>query len=93
MQEDFFTINGNISGSPTSYTAHASDFISGISFNSTIDLSSCEEGSGCPIELSNSSHCSQSTIINVTISATNKLGEGPGSHSHPFMIGSIIIVY
>ena len=85
MQEDHFYISGNISGSPTRYTAHTFNPVSGLSFNSTVGLSSCEEGSGCPVEVPHSVHCSQSTIINVTISAANKLGEGP--RSSPFMIG------
>ena len=80
-----FYISGNISGSPISYTAHAFNLISGTSFNSTVGLSSCKEGIGCPIELP-STYCSQSTIISVTISAANILGEGP--RSNPFMIGT-----
>ena len=67
-----------------SYTVYGSNFINDTYFNSTVSISSCEEAGGCSIELS-SSYCSQLTIINVTISAANKLGEGP--HSNPFMIG------
>lgn len=85
MQVDLFTISGNISGSPKSYTVHASNLVSGSSFNSSVGLSSCEEGNGCPIELS---YCPQFTVINVTISAVNKLGEGP--HSDPSIIGMLI---
>ena len=85
-QENDFYISGNISGSPTSYTAYGSRFFTGTSFNSTVNMASCEEGNGCPIELP-SSYCPQSTTINVTISATNKLGEGP--RSDPFMIGKL----
>ena len=85
IQEDLFNISGNISGSPISYTAYGS---SDTSFNSTVTMASCEESSGCPIGLP-SSYCSQSTIINITISATNKLGEGP--HSHPFIIGTCYV--
>ena len=90
MQDDFFNISGSISGIPTSYTTHISNPISGSSFNSTIELyqSSCEEASRCLIELPNSSYCSQSTIINVAISAANILGEGPPSN---FTIGKKLI--
>ena len=84
IQEDLFNINGGITGSPTSYTVHTLNLVSGTSFNSTVRLSSCEEGSGCPIELPN---CSQSAIINISVSAANILGEGP--RSNPFMIGKI----
>ena len=87
LQEDLFTISGNISGSPTSYTTHVSNVVSGSSFDSSVGLSSCEEGSGCPIELSSSNYCPKFTVINVTISAVNKLGEGP--HSDPLTIGII----
>jgi hypothetical protein len=80
-----FFISGDIIGSPVSYTARTLNLVSGISFNSTIDLSSCDKDSGYPLNLSN---CPQSTIINVTISAANKLGEGPPSN--PFMIGTKI---
>jgi hypothetical protein len=81
-----FNISGNISGSPTSYFAHVSNPVSGRSFNSTIELyqSSCEETSGCLIELPDSSYCSQSNIIDIAISAANILGEGPPSN---FTIG------
>jgi hypothetical protein len=79
-----FFISGGIIGSPVIYTARTLNLISGISFNSAIGLSSCDEDSGCPLKLPN---CPQSTIINVTISAVNKLGEGPPSN--PFMIGKI----
>ena len=89
IQEDLFYISGNISGFPTSYIAHASS-INGASFNSTVDLFSCEEAGGCPIELP-STYCSQSTTINVTISAANKLGEGPPSN--PFLIGKLIVYH
>ena len=41
--------------------------------------------SGCSVEVP---HCSQSTIIDVNISAANKLGEGP--HSNPFTIGKVM---
>ena len=85
IQEDLFNISGSISGSPTSYNINASNIFSGtITFNSTIDLSSCEEDIGCEVQLP-SSYCTQSTTINVTISAANILGEGPPSN--PFMIG------
>ena len=88
IQEDLFYISGDISGSPTSYIAHASNLVTTTAFNSTVELSSCEEGSGCPIEITDSSYCPQSTIINVTISAANRLGEGP--RSNPHLIGIII---
>lgn len=59
IQEDFFNISGNISGSPTTFSAHVSNLVNGSSFNSTVGLSSqCEEDSGCPIDLPNSSYCS-----------------------------------
>ena len=83
IQEDHFYISSNISGSPISYIAYVSN-INGTSFNSTVDLFSCKEAGGYPIELL-SSYCPQSTTINVTISAANNLGEGP--RSSPFMIG------
>lgn len=85
MQEDLFNISDGISGSPTNYIAHASNLVTGISFNSSVSLSSCEEDNGCLVEQP-SFYCPQSTVINVTISAANKLGEGPPSN--PFMIGS-----
>lgn len=87
IQEDLFHIGGDISGFPTSYTAHAlaSNFISSRSFDSTFDLTSCKEDKCCQIELPSSFYCPQSTVISVTISAANRLGEGP--HSNPFMIG------
>ena len=88
IQEDSFLISGGISGSPISYTAHAFNYQNNISFNSSVSLSSCEEGNECPIELP-SSYCSQSTFIDVTISAGNKLGEGP--RSNPFIIGKIVL--
>ena len=90
MQEDLFNISDGISGSPRSYTAHASNLVSGISFNRSVSLSPCEEDNGCLVELP-SFYCPQSTVINVTISAANKLGEGPSSN--PFMIGSYIIKF
>ena len=86
IQEDLFYISADISGSPTSYMAHTSNFVNGTSFNFTVSLSSREGGSGCPIELP-SSYCSQSTTINVSVSAANKLGKGPPSD--PFMIGMV----
>ena len=61
------------------------------SFNSTVSMASCEEGSECPVELPSGSYCPQSTAINVIISAANKLGEGP--RSSPFMIGIKLIPY
>ena len=87
-----FNISGNISGSPTSYTTRISNPVSGNSFNSTIESchSSCGETSGGIVELPDSSYCSQSTIINVAISAANKLGEGPPSN---FMFGNNPIYY
>jgi hypothetical protein len=86
IQEDYFNISDGIPGSPTSYTAHmhVSNVTSSTSFNSP-GLSSCEEGSGCPVEIPKSFYCTQSTIITVTISAANTLGSGP--RSNPFMIG------
>ena len=84
IQEDHFYISGNISGSPISYTAYGSNFISGTSFNSTVSMASCEQAGECSIELP-FTYCPRSTIVNVTISAANKLGEGP--RSNPFMIG------
>ena len=87
IQEDLFNISSSISGSPINYSIkYASNiFSSTVTFNSTVDLSSCKEDIGCEVQLP-SSYCSQSTIINVTISATNILGEGPPSN--PFTIGS-----
>ena len=84
-----FNISDGISGSIISYTTHVSNVVSGISFNSTISLSSCEEDNGCLVELP-TFLCPQSTIINVTISAANKLGGGPPSN--PFMIGTYIVL-
>ena len=82
MQDQLY-ISGNISGSPISYSAYGSNPFNGIFFNFTFDY---EEGSGYPIKLS-PSYCSRSAIINITISAANKLGEGP--RSSPFIIGKI----
>ena len=88
IQENLFYISGNVSGSPTSYSAHAFDPVSGVSINnSIIGLSPCKKGSGCPVEFPSSFGCSQSTVLNVTISAANKLGGGP--RSNPVMIGKI----
>jgi hypothetical protein len=92
IQDDQFYISTNISGSPISYTTYAFNIISGDSFNSTANLTSCEEASagGCVLLLS--AYCSmQSANINVTISAANKLGEGP--RSNPFIIGKRVYHY
>ena len=94
IQKEFFNISGNISGSPTSYIVHASNLVSDVSFQSSLfDWTSCEDDSGCPIKIPNSTYCPQSTIIGVSISTANKLGEGP--RSNPFLIGiaTCIIVY
>lgn len=48
-------------------------------------MASCEEAGGCSVEVPSFS-CPQSAL-NVSISAANKLGEGP--RSSPFMIGKI----
>ena len=81
MQDD--NICGSVTGSPTSFIVYISNPVSGRSFNSTIELHqnqySYEETSSYLIELPNSSYCSQSTIINVVISADIP-GEGPSSN-------------
>ena len=81
MQDN--NISGSVTGSPTSFTVYISNPVSGSSFNSTIELNqnqySYEGTSSYLIELPNSSYCSQSTIINVVISA-DILGEGPTSN-------------
>jgi hypothetical protein len=83
IQEDLFYIGGNISGFPTSYTAH----VGYSSFNSAVELPSCDEDCEYPlIQKLLISDCPQSTTINIAISAGNKLGEGP--HSKAFMIGN-----
>ena len=87
IQDDLFYIGGSVTGSPINYRAHTFNPVSGIYFNITVRSSSCVEGNGCPIELP-ATYCSQSTIFNITISAANKLGEGP--HSNPFMIGKLV---
>ena len=91
-QEDLFQISGGVSGpgSPLSYnTAHVSNLISGSSFNSTINFTSCEK-TGCSIKLPSSFYCPQSTVINVTISAADKQGVGSqfivGKNPYPIAI-------
>ncbi len=75
IQDDLFNNSGNVSGSPTTYTIHVSNPVSGSSFDSTL---SCGDSSGCSIEIP-SLFCSQSAIINVTIEGANK--QGAGLHS------------
>ena len=87
LQDDLFYISDDITGSPAAYRAHILNLVNGTPFEATVGLSSCKEGSGCPIELP-ATYCSQSTTLNITISAANKLGEGP--HSNLFMIGKLI---
>lgn len=84
VQEDLFHIGGDISGSPTGYIVHAFNPVSNSSFESTLDLISCGEGSGCQIEIPGFL-CPEATTIAITIAAVNKLGVGP--YSNPFTIG------
>ena len=80
LPQDAFNISDGIDGSATSYTVQYSDSVYGYKCGSaTIPASGCQ-GSICThvFDVSSSS-CPSSADVNITVSATNILGEGLSS--------------